>query len=174
MLADGLLASLQGNGRLGELQARLVGPVSKAAFIVVLLLAFAAIGETHRYLLDNGETIDFEETEGKWVVLSYWAIWCGPCREEVKILNKLHMEQEEHNALILGVNFDGLQGDQLAEDKEILGVMYPDLLQDPKSRWGVRRAKVIPETIIINPAGKLHAIITGETTRNQILKKLST
>ena len=145
------------------------------ACIAVLLLAklTIAFASDHVYPLDNGETLNFEASEGSWIVMAYWAVWCGPCRDEIRILNQIHEERDEHNVIVLGVNFDGVQDEELVEDKDFFGAQYPDLLQDPRERWGVNRAKVIPETIIINPQGQLHEVITGITTRKRILKAIS-
>ena len=37
---------------------------------------------------------------GKWVVVNYWAEWCGPCREEIPELNALYHEIYKDNQLL--------------------------------------------------------------------------
>ena len=144
-------------------------------FLVVLLTVFAvgAISDEHVYRMDNGEDFDFDDAVGQWVVIAYWAIWCGPCREEIQILNAIHQEREKHNVIVLGMNFDGVQGEQLEADKARFGAEFPDLIDDPRTRWDEPRATVIPRTLVIGKDGKLHAVIVGSTTRAAILRKIS-
>lgn len=148
--------------------------VARISILICIAVTISTgLANSHTYSLDNGETFDFEENKGSWVVLAYWAIWCGPCRDEIKILNQIHEERDKHNVVVLGINFDGVVGEELAKDKAFFDAKYPDLLEDPRGRWGSSRAKVIPETLIISPDGVLHKVITGITTRKEILKSLS-
>lgn len=143
--------------------------------LVVLLAAIAAgaLSHEHVYRMDNGEEFDFDNAVGQWVVIAYWAIWCGPCREEIRILNTIHRERDKHNVIVLGMNFDGVQGEQLAADKARFGAEFPDLIDDPRTRWDEPRASVIPRTLVIGKDGELHAVIVGSTTRSAILRKIS-
>ncbi|MYD42477.1 MAG: TlpA family protein disulfide reductase [Gammaproteobacteria bacterium] len=139
--------------------------------LVVFLAAAASLQSV--YLLDNGEEIDFDDVAGKWVIISYWASWCGPCREEIRILNSIHRDRAKHNVIVLGLNYDGVQGEQLAQQKDRWGAEYPDLLENPRLRWDEPRPDFIPRTLIVDPDGELLTAIAGTTTRNQILSKIS-
>ena len=46
--------------------------------------------------------------QGHWRIVNYWAVWCGPCREEIPELNRLH---EETDLVVFAVNYDGKQGE---------------------------------------------------------------
>lgn len=135
----------------------------------------AAIGATQRsvYPLDNGTTLDFDEALGRWIIISYWASWCGPCREEIRVLNSIHRERERRHVIVLGVNFDGVQGKKLAQQKERWGAKYADLLVDPRERWDEPRPDFIPRTLVIDPAGKLKAALSGTTSRSELLDLIS-
>ncbi|MCY3859624.1 MAG: TlpA disulfide reductase family protein [Gammaproteobacteria bacterium] len=144
-------------------------------FITVTLMAFAIASASQEsvYPLDNGQNIDFDDISGKWVVIGYWASWCGPCREEIRILNEIHRHRTKHNVIVLGLNFDGVKGEELASQKAVFGSEFPDLLADPRERWDEPRPDFIPRTIVVDPQGELSAVIVGSTTRKEILEKIT-
>lgn len=96
------------------------------------------------------------------MIISFWAIWCKPCREEVPILNSLHAQSDELNVVILGSNVDLKQGEELLSDRERLGIQYPDLLQNPIDRWGQENPQFFPTTYIIDVNGRLTQVLLGE------------
>ena len=48
----------------------------------------------------------------KVIVINYWATWCAPCRKEIPELNELD-HQLSDRLDVIGVNFDGVVGEQL-------------------------------------------------------------
>ena len=135
----------------------------------IVMCALSLSSSEASFPLDNGEHIDFDNIAGKWVVIAYWAIWCGPCREEIRILNGIHRQRDKYNVVVLGMNFDGVKGEELAAQKARFNAEYPDLLVDPRARWNEPRPDFIPVTLIIDPQGELREVIIGSTTRREIL-----
>ena len=153
-------------------QRRQCGLVRIGLLVGFLSFAFVSIPSGSAYSLDNGEFIDFDAVDGEWVIIAYWAIWCGPCREEIQILNEIHRARDKYNVIVLGMNFDGVKGDTLAAQKARFGAEFPDLLVDPRARWDEPRPSVIPRTLIVNPSGEKSSVIVGSTTRREILNKI--
>ena len=139
----------------------------------VITFVCSVLAQEGTYPLDNGQIIDFDDIAEKWVVISYWASWCGPCREEIRTLNEIHRQRNKHNVIVLGMNFDGVQGEELASQKARFGAAYPDLLEDPRTRWDVPRPDFIPLTMVVDPQGQLSAVIVGSTSRKEILGKIN-
>ena len=52
----------------------------------------------------KGEKITLSSLKGKVVIIDFWASWCGPCREELKILQKLHDEYKDKGVIIICIN----------------------------------------------------------------------
>lgn len=111
------------------------------------------------YALSDGSDINLHSPE-KLILINYWAIWCAPCRKEVPELNEL-MHEHADQLKIVGVNFDGAQGDQLHSETTRLGIEFPNLLIDPRQHWNLEPVAVLPETLIIDANGNLQQRLIG-------------
>lgn len=129
--------------------------------VTILLVLTAGCERVEVERLADGSAVQFDHWDGRWLIINYWAEWCGPCRKEIPELNLLHAERAATGAVVLGVNYDGLTGDSLASLVEEMGIEFPVLVQDPRLRWGVEQPAVLPSTIIVNPAGELSEVLVG-------------
>jgi thiol-disulfide isomerase/thioredoxin len=58
-------------------------------------------------MLDQaGAKVDLNELKGKVVLVDFWASWCGPCRQEMPVLEQLHKKYAKQGLVIVGVNID--------------------------------------------------------------------
>ena len=105
------------------------------------------------------------------VLVDYWAEWCAPCRKEIPELNELQDQAVEQGIKfrVFGVNYDGLQGADLDAVMERMVIDFPVLLDDPRQRFGIARAEVLPMTVIIDPNGKVKTILSGPQTAQSLL-----
>lgn len=55
----------------------------------------------------NGEKLSVRSLRGSYVLLDFWASWCGPCRRENPNLVKVYNEYKDKNFTILGYSLDG-------------------------------------------------------------------
>jgi thiol-disulfide isomerase/thioredoxin len=106
------------------------------------------------------------------VVLNYWAEWCGPCRTEIPELNHLADELKSKNVGVFGVNFDNVQGAELKEASEKLGIKFTVLAQDPAELFDLPRSEALPVTFIIDDKGKVREQLLGEQTAAGVMAKL--
>ena len=132
-----------------------------------LLMACADSGPSNPLRLADGGITSPSQWQGDWVLINYWADWCGPCREEVPELN--HLNQSEDGFSVLGVNYDYLQGDELQASIDSLGIAFPTLIDDPQLLLGYDEATVLPMSVLISPDGSLHRILVGPQTAATLL-----
>lgn len=66
------------------------------------------------------------------MVVNLWASWCGPCREEMPILQRFH-ERHGDEVPIVGIDYEDPQVEAAMQLVRETGVTYP-LLADPQSR----------------------------------------
>jgi len=55
----------------------------------------------------NGQTVKLSDYAGKVVLVNLWATWCGPCRNEIPELVKLHKEFQSRGVEMVGLTNDG-------------------------------------------------------------------
>ena len=113
-----------------------------------------------------------------WLVVNYWAEWCGPCRHEIPELNELDGYTDESNVglsvRVLGVNYDGLRDQKLADVSERMGIGFDVLVDDPRKRWSQDVPTVLPSTYLIAPGGEFVETLLGPQTRAGILSRIET
>ena len=137
--------------------------------------------------LAGGGSIRFSDLTGQWVIINYWAEWCAPCRDEIPELNALYTQrldrgevvesgssavavhQGEPPAIVLGVNYDAVQGDKLIDLIERMDIHFPVLTEDPRGRWGYAQPAVLPTTVVIGPDGTLREQLHGPQTLETLL-----
>lgn len=143
--------------------------------IVVLLVAVVVLaGCGDDFGVDqHGRKVAAERLEGQWLVINYWAEWCGPCRSEIPELNALAPELEKQSVGVFGVNFDGLQGDELAKATQALGIEFTVLATDPAERFGLPPSDALPVTYIVDGQGKVRERLLGEQTAEGLKERLS-
>ncbi len=54
----------------------------------------------------NGELVSLSSVHSKITLIDFWASWCGPCRSESDILNKLYEKYKDEGFQIYGVSLD--------------------------------------------------------------------
>jgi thiol-disulfide isomerase/thioredoxin len=132
------------------------------------------VGCTDDYGVDqHGRKVTAEQLEGQWLVINYWAEWCGPCRTEIPELNALAEQLKTKHTQVLGVNFDALQGDALSKAADTMGIRFAVLAQDPGERFKLPRSEALPVTYLVDPKGQVRERLLGEQTAAGLSKRLS-
>jgi thiol-disulfide isomerase/thioredoxin len=112
----------------------------------------------------DGRAVAAGRLDDQWLVLNYWAEWCGPCRTEIAELNRLDDQLRGQGVTVLGVNFDNLQGANLKQAAQSLGIRFTVLAIDPASRFELPQSAGLPVTYIIDDHGQVREQLLGEQT----------
>lgn len=137
--------------------------------IPLLLIGCSKKADTYD---SQGKPIYLSSYQGKWVLVNYWATWCKPCAEEMPILNKLSKRYADH-VVVIGVSYDKLSNKKLQHVKHDLSLDYPLVATFPESKLNGKSVSVLPVTFVIDPSGKLTAVLTGPQTEAQLKQAIS-
>ncbi|MBP9099597.1 MAG: TlpA family protein disulfide reductase, partial [Ferruginibacter sp.] len=119
----------------------------------------------------NGKPISLSKLKGKYVLVDFWASWCGPCRSESPYLVAAHNKFKNKNFTILGVSLDDNKNDWLEAIKEdkFDWLQVSDLKGMDSPVGDLYGFSAIPYNVLIDPQGK---IIAAELRGDNLDQKL--
>lgn len=99
-----------------------------------------------------GPALNLADLGGKPVLINLWATWCGPCREEMPILQAAHVRHGENIAL-LGVDTKD-NPERAAAFLQEVGVTYPQVVDlDGRLLSEHLRVPGLPVTVVLDAEG---------------------
>lgn len=108
----------------------------------------------------RGGRLALSDYRGKVVVVNLWASWCGPCRREQPVFERLWREYESRGVQFLGLNVRDQKAAALSFLDEF-EVTYPSFYDDSSRMAFELRAQVLPTTYIIDATGRIFFRFTG-------------
>jgi peroxiredoxin len=108
----------------------------------------------------TGENLRLSEYRGDVVMVNFWATWCGPCRQEMPLLDQLYSRYERVGFTLLGVNIDDNSSKAMNMVQE-LGVSFPVLFDSRKQVSKLYQVDTMPATVLIDREGTVRYIHHG-------------
>jgi thiol-disulfide isomerase/thioredoxin len=101
----------------------------------------------------DGKIISLADLKGKYVLIDFWATWCGACLYEMPALHQMEERYHKNNIVFLGVSID--EGDERIakwkiKAKELPGLQVLQTSKDLKKQFAV---PYIPRYILLDPQG---------------------
>ena len=108
----------------------------------------------------TGENLRLSEYRGDVVMINFWATWCGPCRQEMPLLDELYTRYQRVGFNLLGVNIDddSRRAMQMIEE---LGVNFPVLFDARKEVSKLYEVEAMPVTVLVDREGNVRYVHHG-------------
>lgn len=120
-------------------------------------------------LVGNKHTL--ADWSGRFRLVNFWATWCGPCREEMPLLQRTAQRLADANFRIIGIALD--RPEAVSGFKERLGITYPlvtldfQAAMDMMGQYGNASAAV-PFSVLLSPEGEVLASHLGAFSEAQL------
>jgi len=149
------------------------------SFTVVTHAGAASVkGQAPNFTLKSlsGKNLKLSEMAGNVVLINFWASWCGPCREEMPLLNDLHKKYEPLGFTVLGVNVE-------EDAKNARGFLknfpvdFPVVLDNKNQVSKKYNVIAMPTTVVVDRDGNMRFLHKGykpgdEEKYRKMVKKL--
>ncbi len=112
----------------------------------------------------DGKTINLSDLRGRPLVISYWASWCGPCENEMSILQGVYEQYQASGLTVLAV--DAIEQDSISGVTEMvsrLGVTYPVVLDYGDQFADSYNALFFPTSYFVDADGVIQDIALGDS-----------
>ncbi|UYQ95978.1 TlpA family protein disulfide reductase [Chitinophaga horti] len=126
---------------------------------VVPVIAVGTAAPEFSQTSTNGKPLALSGLRGKYVLIDFWASWCGPCRKVNPDLVKLYEQFKGNSFEILGVSLDSDDAKwKEAIQKDGLTWQHTSDLKgwknDVAALYGI---KAVPQNFLVDPSGKVIA-----------------
>ncbi|MEO6079383.1 MAG: TlpA disulfide reductase family protein [Steroidobacteraceae bacterium] len=137
---------------------------SLRTLLLATLVAMPALAVTPAptFKLDSmaGKPVSLDQYKGQVVMINFWASWCGPCRAEMPILEKLHAKYKPMGFTMIGVNVE--PDSSLASNwLKATPVTFPILFDTRSEVSKLYAVAGMPSTVIIDRKGNMRWLHRG-------------
>lgn len=130
-------------------------------FLLLLIIFNIKISAQSNYdfkseTIDNKEIIFSEVLQNGPVLVNFWALWCKPCRSEMKHLDAIFLKYKENGLTILGVNQDSPRS--LAKVKAFVSshkINYPVITDPNQEIFQKFNGQSIPLNVLFDKNGNV-------------------
>lgn len=112
------------------------------------------------------------DTKGKFVVIDFWATWCGPCRKAIPELNAIH-EKFGDKVVVIGISDETEEAVLKLKDPVI---KYASAI-DPQARMKkLVEVKGVPHVMVIDPEGIVrwegYPLLEGHELKESVIEEI--
>lgn len=118
----------------------------------------------------DGTAHRLSDWNGQLLLLNFWATWCGPCREEMPLLDHTGAKLAAQGLRVVGVAIDDVATvqDFLRDNPVRYPILIGDAIDpDPSLTFGDTRS-VLPYSVLIGPDGRILAQRAGSFSSSSL------
>ena len=141
---------------------RLISLVIVSGVVSTLASAASMTGRAPDFTLttQDGTSVSLSELRGQVVMINFWATWCGPCRQEMPLLDALYQRYNRLGFTLLGVN---VEEDPSGADEYLAEtpVSFPILYDRANNVSKLYDVNAMPSTILVDREGNVRYLHKG-------------
>jgi peroxiredoxin len=135
---------------------------SVAAIMILAAMATSADAAAPAFTLParDGGNLSLEELKGQVVMINFWATWCGPCRQEMPLLEQIQAKYEPLGFTLVGIN---VEPDSAAAQQWLakVPVTFPILFDRKNEVAASFGVEGMPSSVFIDRAGNVRYVHRG-------------
>jgi peroxiredoxin len=108
----------------------------------------------------DGGKIHLGDLRGQVVMINFWATWCGPCRQEMPLLEQIHEKYEPLGFTLLGVNVEPDSKEAQAWLAKV-PVTFPILFDRDNAVSSSFGVEAMPSSVLIDREGRVRHVHRG-------------
>ena len=132
--------------------ATLTATLAMTSMVATSTGASASMAPSFALPSRGGDTVSLASLKGKVVMLNFWASWCGPCRQEMPLLEQMHKRYSALGFTLVGVNVDANSKDA-EEWLSKTPVSFPVLFDRESKVSKMYDVSAMPSTVFIDRQG---------------------
>jgi thiol-disulfide isomerase/thioredoxin len=119
-------------------------------------------GPAPQFTLDarGGSKISLTQYKGQVVMLNFWASWCGPCRQEMPLLENIYKKYNKMGFTLIGVNVEPNSNEAEGFLKQT-PVSFPVIYDKDSTVSKAYDVQGMPSTVIIDRKGNIRVLHRG-------------
>ena len=107
-----------------------------------------------------GRAVDLKDLKGQVVLINFWATWCGPCRQEMPVLEQMYRRYKAMGFTLLGVNVEP-DSSNAAGWLKATPVSFPILFDTDSKVSKLYDVAGMPSTVILDRKGNVRFVHRG-------------
>jgi cytochrome c biogenesis protein CcmG/thiol:disulfide interchange protein DsbE len=122
--------------------------------------------------LEGGGESSLADHRGQWVLVNFWASWCGPCKEEAPALEKFQRQHGGAGFTVLGIDTRDLTSDGRKFARRY-GLSYPQLRDGDGGAAHDYGTTGVPENFLIDPGGNVRWLLRGPVDEESLSSEVA-
>jgi thiol-disulfide isomerase/thioredoxin len=134
-----------------------------AAVCASATLAASSSGPAPGFQLSGrgGKSIDLTQYRGQVVMINFWATWCGPCRQEMPLLEDIYKKYKPMGFTMLGVNVEPDSAAAEAWLQKQKPVSFPIAFDTESKVSKLYKVAGMPSTVFVDRKGNIRIMHKG-------------
>ena len=139
-----------------------IAAIVAALSVALPVIAGTPTGPAPAFTLGSrgGQDVSLAQYKGNVVMINFWASWCGPCRQEMPLLESIYKKYNKMGFTMLGVNVEP-DSNAANEWLKATPVSLPILYDRDSKVSKLYDVAGMPSTVIIDRSGKLRMLHRG-------------